>query len=285
MKNALLSFAILTMMLSFGTESMAQPVPGGTSPVITEIMYNPPETNNDSLEFIEILNPSLTAPINMAGYFFSSGINYTFPAGFVLGAGEYVLVTGDSVIFESVYGMQAMEWQGATTALNNSGEGLALRTAGGAIADTVFFGTGNNWPQEADGDGYSLVLCDPTADNNLPANWTISENATGIIVNSLEIYADPGAASTCTPTGISDDNVITTLVFPNPTEGEINLKFAALQKAGNITIHNGLGQIVYTQSVVSGTTSARINAELETGFYILTLDNGTITERHTIAVK
>ena len=273
------------MMLSFGTESMAQPVPGGTSPVITEIMYNPPEAGNDSLEFIEILNPSLTAPINMAGYFFSSGINYTFPAGFVLGAGEYVLVTGDSVIFESVYGMPAMQWLGATTALNNTGEGLALRTAGGAIADTVFFDNGNNWAQEADGDGYSLVLCDPMVDNNLPANWTVSENATGIIVNSLEIYADPNAASTCSPTGIADDNVITTIVYPNPTEGQINMQFTALRKAGNITIHNGLGQIVYTQSVASGTTSSRINAELETGFYILTLDNGTSTERFMIAVK
>ncbi len=282
MKQLLLSFLLLFSFAAFHTDVVAQPIPGGQSPVITEIMYNPPESGNDTLEFLEILNPSLTASINMTGYYFSSGIEFTFPDGFVLGSGEFVIISGDSVIFEEWYGQEAFEWTGGT-ALSNDGEGLTLRTGSDAVADTVFFDDTNAWA-DADATGYSLVLCNPTADNNLPASWTLSENATGIVVNSLEIYADPGALSTCTPTGIADDNVITTLVYPNPTEDIINLKFAALENAGNVTIFNAVGQAVYTRSLAIGATSTVVDADLSSGIYILSFDNGKSLKHHTISV-
>ena len=280
MKNTLLfTFLLLTV----GISAFAQPGgPGGVAPVITEIMYNPPEAGNDTLEFLEILNPSLTAPINMAGYYFSSGIQFTFPAGFVLGAGEYVLLSGDSVIFEEWYGLEAFEWTGGT-ALSNDGEGLTLRTSAGAIADTVFFDDTNAWA-DADATGYSLVLCDPSADNNLPGSWTLSENATGLVVNSLPIFADPGAASTCTTTGIVDDNVITTIVYPNPTNGPFTLKFGDLNDNGSLTIHNSLGQMVHHQSLSIGTNSTSIDVKLASGYYVITLDNGTTSEHHNLMV-
>ena len=283
MKTTLLSLSLLAIILTVSLDAFAQPAPGGVSPVITEIMYNPPEVGNDTLEFLEIYNPSLTASINMAGYFFSSGIEYTFPPGFSLGSGEYVLISGDSVIFEEWYGMEAFEWTGGT-ALSNDGEGITLRNAGGAVADTVFFDDTNAWA-DADGTGYSLVLCDPTADNNLPENWTLSENATGLLVTGTEIFADPGAASSCTPTGIADDNVITTLVYPNPTEGAFTMKFEAFENTGMLRVFNSVGQVVFAQSVATGTSTLNVNTNLKPGFYILSLENGKSIVRHNLIVE
>lgn len=282
MKNTLLfSFFIL---IGIGG-LFAQPVPGGVAPVISEIMYNPPEGGNDTLEFLEITNPSLSAFIPMGGYYFSSGIDFTFYPGFVLGPGERVLIAGDSVIFETWYGLEAFEWQGQAAALSNSGEGLALRDANGAVADTVFFDDAVAWPQQADGGGYSLVLCDLTADNNLPASWTASENATGIVVNGLEIFADPGAASTCTPTGIADDNVITTRMFPNPSNGAFRLEMKPVDETSNILIYNAMGQMVYTTNVAAGTSVLELNVTLPSGQYSLMLESATSAQRLKLMIQ
>jgi hypothetical protein len=45
--------------------------------VITEIMYNSPESGPDSGEFIELYNKGTTG-INMNNYTFTLGVSYTF---------------------------------------------------------------------------------------------------------------------------------------------------------------------------------------------------------------
>jgi hypothetical protein len=286
MKRLLLSITFLSFLFIGSKNIHAQPLPpGNTLPVITEIMYNPPETGNDTLEFIELLNPSLTAAINMGGYYFSSGVDFTFPSGFVLPAGEHVIVAGDSVIFETWFGMEAFEWEGQASGLSNSGEGITLRTSTGVVADTVFFDDAVAWPQEADGAGYSLTLCDPSADNNLPASWTASENATGIIVNSLEVFADPGQLSTCTATGIVDDNVITTLVYPNPSNGEFRLQMEALTETARLNIYNNAGQVVATRSLAEGTTTVTVAETLAVGYYTLAIERSDATERIKLIIE
>lgn len=275
----------MAIILTVSLDAFAQPAPGGVSPVITEIMYNPPEAGNDTLEFLEIYNPSLIANINMAGYYFSSGITYAFPDGFILAAGEYVVISGDSIIFEDAYGISAFEWAGATSSLSNSGEGIALRNASNTLVDTVFFDDSAAWPGEADGDGYSIVLCDPTSDNNLAESWTQSENQVALMVNGLTLFASPGAAGTCTPTGIDDNEAITTLVYPNPTESTFAMKFDAFENNGTLMVFNSVGQVVYTETIATGTSTLTINANLKSGFYILSLENGKSIARHNLVVE
>lgn len=291
MKKTLLLLSMLALTFAGTQEINAQPVPGGgPAPVITEIMYNPPEGGNDTLEFVEILNPSLTASINMEGYYFSSGIDFTFPAGFTLGAGEHVLIAGDSVIFETWYGVEAFEWEGQTSGLSNSGEGLTLRNAANAIADTVFFDDAVAWPQEADGDGYSLVLCDPTADNNLPESWTASENATGITIDDgagtlIEIFADPGQLATCTPTSIADEKETAISIYPNPSNGVFRIELSEKQTASVISIYNMMGQEVYRTALSNGETAEELNTELKAGNYILSIESPDNVIRQKLTIQ
>lgn len=285
MKKHLLYTAITVIGAALAACPVSAQNAGGPLPVITEIMYNPPEAGNDTLEFVELYNPSLTQPISMDGYFFSSGFSFTFPSNFVLGPNQYVVVCGDSLIFEAAFGVQAFEWDGATTQLSNSGEAIALRHPSIGLIDTVMYDDVAPWPTGANGQGYSLVLCDPTADNNVAANWTLSENNTGIVVNAKTIYADPGQAATCTLTGVADDNVITTVIYPNPTEGDFRMQFAPLENAGSLDIHNTMGQLVHSQTLASGTTTANVNPNLKAGIYLINLRVGNRAEQHRLVVQ
>ncbi len=285
MKKTLLTLFLASITALQVTEVCAQPIPGGLGPVITEIMYNPPETSNDSLEFIEILNPSLTGAVNMSGFYIEDAFSYTFPDGFILGAGEHVIIAGDSVIFEAAFGLEAFEWEGATTQLNNGGESITLKNSVGAVVDSVDYGNSGSWPTEANGQGYSLVLCDPSSDNSLAENWTPAENATGVVVNALEIYASPGEVATCTTIGIADDNIITTLVYPNPSNGEFRVQFDAKNAASTLRVYNSVGQVVFTESIAAGVGFAQLHTDLKAGHYILSIDNGETSEQLKLTIQ
>lgn len=292
MKTTLLSTLLFAFVLIGGKNIQAQPAPGGAlPPVITEIMYNPPEFGTDSLEFIEIYNPNQSLPLNLGGYYFSSGFNDTIPAGIIVPADGRIVIAGDSVVFEAAFGFPCLEWDNG--GLSNSGEGIALRTPTGILADTVFYDDNSMWPSEADGDGYSLVLCDPSLDNNLPSSWTSSENATGIFIADsqnpgnpdFEIYADPFQASTCTATSIADDNVITTAVYPNPSNGEFRVEFDALETVATMKIYNSVGQLVSAESLAAGTTVVNVSQNLKSGYYILAIERENDIERVKFTIK
>ena len=76
--------------------------------VISEIMYHP--ADGSGLEFIELFNISDSVTLNLEGIAFTSGINYTFPAGTTLAPGNYIVI--DSRDFAN------------GTALSNGGETL-----------------------------------------------------------------------------------------------------------------------------------------------------------------
>ncbi|NMD36503.1 MAG: lamin tail domain-containing protein, partial [Planctomycetes bacterium] len=64
--------------------------------VFTEIMYNPgpgpvSDPDNEALEYIELHNRG-GFPVDLGGWYFSNGIDYTFSEGVVLEAGAYLVV-------------------------------------------------------------------------------------------------------------------------------------------------------------------------------------------------
>lgn len=157
--------------------------------VITEIMYNPPESGTDSLEYLELYNNG-TEAVNMEGYTFSSGVNYTFPA-LTFNPGEFLLVSVDSVAIMNTFGKTARQW--TSGALSNSGEAVALKDNYGFLIDSLTFDDAAPWDTLADGWGYSLVLCDPNLDNTLGENW--GHDTTLIAINTAgdSIWGNPGA--------------------------------------------------------------------------------------------
>jgi plastocyanin len=183
MKKTCLLFAFVALSFMGALGSLTAQV------VINEISYNSPESGNDSLEYVEILNAG-NAMINIGGWYFSSGIEDTFP-DVDLHPGEYFVTALSASAMLNVFGVTAHQWVGG--ALNNGGELLTLVDNGGGIVDSVRYDDADPWPVEPDGNGPSLELVDSALDNNDGANWQFSGTGTGMIINGFEVKGTPGA--------------------------------------------------------------------------------------------
>ncbi len=175
--------------------------------VITELMYNPPESGTDSLEFIELFNNDNVA-VDLEGYYFSAGVEYTFPA-LTLNPGEYFLIAVDSVAFQESYGLPARQFEGA---LSNSGEFIELRNSYDMIVDSLTFNDEAPWPLEPDGSGPSLTFCDPGLDNSVAENWDVSIELAFINTEGDSLFASPGTGCSAWPVAdfTADITVVTT---------------------------------------------------------------------------
>lgn len=160
--------------------------------VINEIMYNPPEAGDDSLEYIEVINAT-NSSINLSGYKIADGVSFNMP-NINLGAGQILLVAKDSVAIQIVFNKTAYQWV-SSGSLNNSGELITIRNNVNDIIDAVTYADASPWAAEADGFGSSLELCDPGLDNNVGDNWRAGTTPTGKIINNIEIKATPGTAN------------------------------------------------------------------------------------------
>ncbi|MCL4176876.1 MAG: lamin tail domain-containing protein [Verrucomicrobia bacterium] len=138
--------------------------------VINEIHYDP-DLKTERVEFIELHNRDAT-PVDLGGWSFTEGINFTFPAGVSLGAGGYVVLGENPAALTSKFGVTAHgPWVGG---LANEGERITLRRATGEVADTVEYRLGFPWPTVGDPPGYSIELIHPGLDNDLGGSWRAS---------------------------------------------------------------------------------------------------------------
>jgi hypothetical protein len=133
---------------------------------ITELMPEP--MAGGEFEFVELYNASESLTLDLTGAKFTSGIDFTFPAGATLAPRSYLVVvsTPDFAAFRAHYGLDETVLLAGPYAgsLANEGEEIVLKTAAGGV-DVVAFEYGNalrslnhrGWPIAASGAGHSLV--------------------------------------------------------------------------------------------------------------------------------
>jgi len=146
--------------------------------VPSEIHYNP--AGVDDAEFIELHNRSGHA-VNLRGAFFSDGIEFFFPdnRNVLLAPGERALVVDSHFGVDAEYGIGLPIVGVYRGSLDNGGESLVLMAADGVTElFNVTYDGAAPWPEEADGDGRSLVLVDEATPNN-PASWSPSFSVGG----------------------------------------------------------------------------------------------------------
>ncbi len=156
--------------------------------VITEIMYNPPESGDDTLEFIELYNHRADT-VNLEGVYFSEGINYVFPDQIIL-PDTFVVVAKDSLAMLNTFGINVQQW--TSGGLKNSGEKIEIRDKVDNVIDSLTYDDAAPWPVTPDGDGPSLTLCNPDVDNSPGANWNASVHFMAVNSNGDSIWATPG---------------------------------------------------------------------------------------------
>ena len=144
---------------------------------ITEIMYNP--QGGDAFEFIELQNIG-DSEINLSG-FSMEGISFRFAESTApLPPGGFLLLVNDAnaEAFRIRYPGAFINglYEGS---LSNRGERIALIDRNGETVLSVDYKDGGDWPSEADGDGYSIVLSNQQGDPDAAANWRPSLNKGG----------------------------------------------------------------------------------------------------------
>lgn len=146
--------------------------------VINEIHYNPSSelqgTDND-FEFIELLNADIKR-IDLSGYRFSDGIDFTFNQGIYMDPGEFILLAKNASAYSSP-GLRVFQFSDGS--LDNAGERLVLKNNQGVTVDLVQYDDHYPWPREADGKGPSLELINAGLDNNLASSWHASSDIGG----------------------------------------------------------------------------------------------------------
>jgi hypothetical protein len=140
--------------------------------VINEIMYHPA---NPGAEFVEIHNTSLTHAFDLTGCRLA-GVNFNFPGGTVIRPNGFLVVAADRVAFANAYGSHIPVTGEYPGRLQHAGERLRLLRVGtGGAPDQVYaevtYGSTPPWPTDANGQGPSLQLIDPTRDNHRVGNW------------------------------------------------------------------------------------------------------------------
>ncbi len=146
--------------------------------VINEIMYNPPESGTDTNEYFELYN-SGTSLVSLSNWYFAQGVTFIFPADTLISTNGYIILCENTSSLWAVYSNMLVnadavfEWSGA---LGNSGEDLDLRDAESNQIDYVDYKSSSPWPTEPNGNGPSLELVDPNADNSNPVFWQPSTN-------------------------------------------------------------------------------------------------------------
>ena len=110
--------------------------------VISEIMYNIPGVGNE-FDFIELTNIG-DQPVNLEGYTFSRGVEFTFPA-MMIQPGEYMLLVEDASAFNATFSTNALSW--TSGGLNDGGEDITLLDGNGDLVDMVVYNDAGGWPE------------------------------------------------------------------------------------------------------------------------------------------
>ncbi len=160
------------LIAAFSLLGIISELPAGETDIgINEIMYNPSASNTGG-EFVEIYNRGSTA-VNASGWKLedSTQVMFTLPGGTIIAAGGYLVFYDDAEAI-AFYGLNtSISYGPYTGGLDGSGERIALKNAGGTVIDEVTYDDNGPWPSEADGNGPSLELWDPTWDNNNGGSW------------------------------------------------------------------------------------------------------------------
>ncbi len=192
--------------------------------VITEIMYNPPDAGNDTIEFIEFYNKGAVA-VNMKDWYLSKGPTYVFP-DVSIQPGGYYLIARNAVAFNITFNKTAAEWTSGFLA--NAGQEIELKDAAGQVKDYVYYLPTAPWPTLPNNEGPSLVLCDPASNNSLPESWSAALTFAAINGVGDTIWASPGAAC-----GTGANLVMTEIMYNSPESGTDSLEFVEIYNLGN----------------------------------------------------
>ena len=172
----------------------------GTDLIISEISYAQPSGGIQDIDYFEVYNKGVT-DINMAGMYFTQGVNLEINTSLVVAAGEYYVfcevLDSFNLAFPAV--INVMQWESGS--LSGGGEDIEIVNSLGEQVSFVDYET-NNAPWPSYSDTKSHELCDLGSDYTIGSNWRYA----GVVSSNVAatIYGSPGSANSCEALVITD---------------------------------------------------------------------------------
>lgn len=160
-----------------GTPTLARepigPSSRTTGMIFSEIMYHPaPRADGRNLEFIEVHNARSVFE-DLTGWRLGGAVEFRFPDGFQLQAGETAVIAAAPEDLKAVHGLAQVLGPYTGSLPNDRGQ-LRLHNNAGALRLDLEYADTPPWPASADGAGHSLVLARPSYGEADPRAWSAS---------------------------------------------------------------------------------------------------------------
>ena len=141
------------------------------------LVHTATQFTEDPEQWVELYNRG-SAPVVLTGWSFSDGITFDFPAGTTIPVGGYLVVSNNAAALKAKWPAVASQIVGNFSgSIKRGGERLQISDANGNPVNEVTFSNDQPWPLAANGEGSTMELRDPRADNNRPEAWAASNEA------------------------------------------------------------------------------------------------------------
>jgi len=194
--------------------------------VINEINYSSLESK-DTEDWIELHNPT-NSPMDISGFILKDNTDenqFIFPENTILDTSEYMILTKDKALFQSIYPDVESVLGDFEFGLSSMGDAVRLFTPGFDLRDEVYYLPTAPWSEAANGQGSTLELISPERDNLLAENWaSVHEFGSPGATNIIPIVIDPPAPP------FNGEIIEDFKYFPNPFSDEVNITFTVTKE-------------------------------------------------------
>ena len=219
--------------------------------VINEINYNSAD-DYDAQDWVELTNNGGGA-INLSGWQFKDEDDshvFVIPEQTILENGAFIVLAEDTAIFNEFFPGTGPVVGNLNFGFSGGGELIRLYDANGVFIDQVTYDDDDPWPAEADGEGPTLELINPSLDNALASSWGYSTNMYGTPGSENSVYQE---LFTENISSVPTDYILRQN-YPNPFNPRTVIQYEMpTQGRVTITIYDILGrEVVRLVAAVQG---------------------------------
>lgn len=219
----------------------------GTAPVIiNEVNYHSPG-DADAGDWVELYNRA-AYNVDISGWIMkdeNDDHSFVLPENVLLPVDHYYVICEDTLKFKSQFRGIGKKTGNFDFGLGNGGDCIRLYNQYMEFVDSMRYTDDPPWPVLADGDGSSLALRNPYADNDLAASWT---DLCWLTPGSRNVLKSDGPLAVENPAYVQDkDGPWLNQNYPNPFGSYSSVEYGII-KGGMVTlsVYDLSGRLVRT---------------------------------------
>ncbi len=256
--------------------------------VINEINYNS-HPDFECEDWLELLNAG-NEQVDLSGWVFKDSDDqhaFVLPQGTSLAAGEYLVLSRDTLAFRSFFSDPDITLLGPVEfGFDGAGELLRLFDATLALVDSVRYDDKSPWPLSPDGDGATLELINPAKDNALAQSWAASAgNGSPGVQNTVYTHIENDVANYPLQFELKPN-------YPNPFNPQTRIAFG-LARAANVhlAVYDVLGReiaVLVNGNMTAGWHTADFIAHNNASglyFYQMKIDGKAVAVKKMLLIR